>query len=199
MKSRTSWLLLMLLSLLGTFPAFAQDAREEDRKALRTLLTEAEAAISALDIEKFLKLTDPEATITWQNAEVSHGQAAIRAYYERMVGKSGPIVKAFSTKAKLGSPATFYGPDVAVAYGTTRDHYELTAGLTFDLDAAWSTTVFKRDGQWKIAALHFSTNVFDNAMLRRAEGTGMYFAIGGLVAGIVLAWLVLRLKGRKSA
>ena len=179
--------------------AIAQaDAKEEDRKLLRALLVEVEAAISGLDIERFAKTSDPEATITWQNGEVSRGHAAIRAYYERMVGKTNPVVKTFSTKATLGAPAVFYGPDVAVAYGTNVDHYDLVGGMSFDLNANWSTTVYKRDGQWKVAALHFSTNLFDNALLNGAKRANWYFAAGGLVCGMILLFLVTTFLRRKS-
>jgi uncharacterized protein (TIGR02246 family) len=188
----------LVLWLLGSAGAYAQaDAREQDRKQLRALLAEVEGAIATVDVDRFLKSVDPDATITWQNGEVSRGAAAIRAYHERMVGSSKPIVKKFSTKAALGAPAIFYGPDVAVAYGTSRDHYDLVAGLDFDLDANWSTTVYKRDGQWKVAALHFSTDLFDNALLERAHHFKWYFAGAGLLLGLILAWVIVGVKRRK--
>ncbi len=180
--------------------ALAQaDPYAEDRKQLRALLLEVESAISKLDIDKFLKHAHADATITWQNAEVSRGHDQIRAYYERMVGKANPVVKSFRTKAELGAPAVFYGPDVAIAYGTNLDHYELVAGLTFDLPARWTTTAVKRDGEWKIAALHFSSNLFDNPLLNRAEQNAWWFAAGGFVVGVVLALLAGRLLRRKRA
>jgi hypothetical protein len=129
---------------------------------------------------------------------VSRGAAAIRAYHQRMVGSTAPVVKKFSTKAALGAPAIFYGPDVAVAYGTNVDHFDLVSGLEFDLHANWSTTVHKNAGQWKVAALHFSTNLFDNALLNRAQRLNWLFAAGGLVVGLIAAWLIGRLTRRKA-
>jgi len=190
----------LLASMTAPAVAYAQtDPREEDRKQLRALLTEVEAAISSLDIDRFLKSTDPEATITWQNGEVSRGAAAIRTYHQRMVGTASPVVKKFTTKATLGAPAVFYGPEVAVAYGTNADHYDLVGGLDFDLNANWSTTVYKRGGQWKVAALHFSTNLFDNALLNRAERSNWYFAAGGFVLGLILLWVIARVRRRKTS
>jgi uncharacterized protein (TIGR02246 family) len=192
--------LFLLASMAASAAAHAQSGpRDEERAQLRALLAEIEAAISSLDIERFLKSLEPEATITWQNAEVSRGSAAIRAYHERMVGASGPVVKKFSTKATLGAPAVFYGPDVAVAYGKNVDHYDLAGGLAFDLNANWSATAHKRDGQWKVAALHFSTNLFDNALLNRAQRSNWYFAAGGFVLALILMWVIARLRRRKAS
>jgi hypothetical protein len=175
----------------------ATGGRVEDRQQLRTLLDQMEKAISSLDVEAAIKLMQPNAVVTWQNAEVSWGLEQIRAYYNRMLKGSLPIVKKFSTQATLGGPATFYS-DSAVAYGSSLDTYELTSGLSFQLKGAWSTTVVKTDGQWKVAALHFSTDLFDNALLNAAERSTWMFSTAAFVAGLLLAgllaWLVTRRK-----
>lgn len=172
--------------------------RVEDRQQLRVLLDQMEKAISTLDVEAAILLMTPNAVVTWQNAEVSRGPAEIRAYYTRMMKGSGaaPIVKKFSTKATLGGPAVFYA-DSAVAYGRTVDSFELTDGLKFELNAIWTTTVVKVDGQWKVAALHFSTNLFDNPLLNAAERMVWIAAGAAFVAGLALAWLLMRLLRRK--
>lgn len=201
--------MLTLLALLGplgigpaaraaTTPALdPAGGRLEDRQQLRVLLDAMEAGISKLDIEALLKLTQPDVVITWQNAEVSRGHAQVRAYYDRMMKGGAPIVRKFSTKATLGGPAVFYG-DSAVAYGTNVDSYELAEGLAFTLNANWSTTIVKADGQWKVAALHFSTNLFDNALLDAAKRFTWYAAGGALLLGLALGWLVLRMRRRSA-
>jgi len=171
--------------------------RVEDRQQLRVLLDAMETGISNLDIEALLKLTQPDVIITWQNAEVSRGTEQVRAYYNRMIKGGAPIVRKFSTKASLGGPAVFYA-DSAVAYGTNIDRYELADGLGFTLNANWSTTVVKADGQWKVAALHFSTNLFDNALLAAAERLTWYAAAGAFLLGIVLTWLVMRMRRKRA-
>ena len=175
----------------------ASGGRVEDRQQLRTLLDQMEAAIGNLDIEAALKLTQAEVIVTWQNDEVSRGHEQVRAYFNRMIKGSAPIVKKYSTKATLGGPAVFYG-DSAVAYGTNVDRYELAEGLDFTLNANWSTTIVKVDGQWKVAALHFSTNLFDNALLNAAKRITWYAAGAAFLVGALLTWLVLRLR-RKQA
>jgi hypothetical protein len=54
----------------------------------------------------------------------------------------------------------------------------------------------KRDGQWKIASLHLSSNVFTNSLLAEAERMIYYAAAGGFLAGLVLMFLILRLRRR---
>ena len=192
-----SMLFLGLQAQAATVPQLdPAGGRVEDRQQLRELLDAMERGISALDIEALLKLTQPDVVITWQNAEVSRGHEQVRAHYDRMIKGGAPIVRKFSTKATLGGPAAFYG-DSAVAYGTNVDRYELADGLAFTLKANWSTTAVKVDGQWKVAALHFSTNLFDNALLKAAERFAWYAACAALLLGVVLTWLVMRLRRKK--
>ncbi len=165
--------------------------RVEDRQALRVLLDRMEKATASLDVDGATALMHPEVIVTWQNAEVSKGHEQIRAYYARMLKGSSPIVKGYGVKATLSAPAVFYG-DSAVAWGTTVETYELSDGLKFTLNANWSTTIVKKDGDWKIAALHFSTNLFDNPLLRNAERLVWIAGLVGLLAGVLAAWLLSR-------
>ncbi len=190
---------LLIMFFLFTAVAWAATAppldpaggRVEDRQALRVLLEKVEKAIASLDIDSTLSLMQPEIIVTWQNAEVSKGHEQVRAYHNRMVKNANPIVKAYSVKATLSAPAVFYG-DSAVAWGTTVETYELSDGLKFTLNANWSTTIVKKDGDWKIAALHFSTNLFDNPLLRKAERLVWIAGLVGLLAGVLAAWLLSR-------
>lgn len=192
-------LLCLSNSWAATMPALdATAGRPEDRQQLRVLLGNVETAISSLQVEEVIKLMHPDVIVTWQNAEVSRGPDQIRAYYNRMMKGSAPIVKKFSTQATLGGNAAFYG-DTAIAYGTTVDNFELMEGLNFTLRGNWSTTVVKTDGQWKIAALHFSTNLFDNPLLNKAKQLAWYLAVAGLLAGMLLMFLVNRLRRKSTA
>jgi uncharacterized protein (TIGR02246 family) len=178
-------------------PLDPSGGRVDDRQQLRVLLEGMEAGMNKLDIDALLKLAQPDVIITWQNAEVSRGHEQVRAYYNRMIKGATPIVRKLTTTATLGGPAVFYG-DTAIAFGTTVDRFELTDGLDFTLNANWSTTVVKTDGQWRVAALHFSTNLFDNALLNAARRLAMYAAGGAFLLGIVLTWLVMRKRGKQA-
>jgi ketosteroid isomerase-like protein len=190
----TALLLCLSNSWAATMPALdATAGRVEDRQQLRVLLGNVESAISKLDVEEVIKLMEPDVIVTWQNGEVSRGPDQIRAYYNRMMKGSAPIVKKFSTKATLGGNAAFYD-DSAIAYGTTVDRFELMEGLDFTLNGNWSTTVVKKNGQWKIAALHFSTNLFDNPLLNKAKQMAWVAAGAGVLAGMLLMLLIGRMR-----
>lgn len=198
-------MMLSLSMLLFGFHAAAATAppldptggQVENRQQLRVLLEGMEAGMNKLDIEALLKLAQPDVIVTWQNAEVSRGHEQVRAYYNRMIKGTTPIVRKLTTSATLGGPAVFYG-DTAIAFGTTVDRFELTDGLDFTLNANWSTTIVKTDGQWRVAALHFSTNLFDNALLNAARRLALYTASAAFLLGMVIMWLVMRKRHKQA-
>ena len=132
---------------------------------------------------------------------VSRGKDEVRAYYGRMVGHDKAILNKYLTKASIGAPAKFYG-DVAIADGSTLDEFYPIARGVFKLDSRWSTTVVKNAGQWKIVSLHLSSNVFNNPLIDELKGDIVKAGVGGLVAGLVLMWLIswaLRRRARVTS
>jgi uncharacterized protein (TIGR02246 family) len=124
---------LALALLLRPIPMTAQeDLHQEDRQALLKLMSEVEKAINDQDIEGMLAQMSPDCTVTWWNAEISRGHDDIRAYYRRMVKDDGRIISKYTTQAKLGAHARFYGSgaDVAVADGKTNTFPSSGARLT---------------------------------------------------------------------
>jgi hypothetical protein len=180
--------------------AFAADAdtHAEDRKELIKVFREIEASINAQSVDRMVTQMAPEATVTWLNGEVSRGHEEIKAYYNRMVRGDKRILDKYVTAAKLGAPAKFYGNgEVAVADGTTEDEFFPVSRGTFRLSSNWTATCAKIDGQWKVVALHLSSNVFTNPLLDEVKGLVWYAAGGGLAGGFVLGWLMSRLRRRK--
>jgi ketosteroid isomerase-like protein len=169
------------------------DARAEDRKLLRLLMAEAEAGINAQSADRLIALMSDDVTVSWLNAEVSRGKAEVKAYHQRMVGGPGTILKKYVTKVSLSRPARFYG-DIAIADGKAADEFYPHARGIFRLDSNWSSTMAKVDGQWRIVALHLSSNVFTNPLLAEAERMVYYAAGGGLLAGLLLMFVILRLR-----
>ena len=89
----------------------------------------------------------PDATVTWLNGEVSRGHAEIKAYYDRMVKGEKRILDRYTTAAKVGAPARFFGNgEVAVADGTTEDEFFPVARGPFRLSSKWTSTSAKIDG-----------------------------------------------------
>ena len=188
----------LLFPLLVMRAVAADDPHAEDRKELLKVFREIEAGINAQSVDRMVTQMAPEATVTWLNGEVSRGHDQIKAYYNKMVRGEKRILDKYVTAAKVGAPAKFYGNgDVAVADGTTEDEFFPVARGPFRLSSNWTATCAKIDGQWKIVALHLSSNVFTNPLLDEAKGAVWYAASGALAGGFVLGWLMSRLRRRK--
>ena len=177
------------------------DPHAEDRAQLRAMLAEFEAAINAQSIDRMVAAMDDNVTVIWLNAEVSRGKDEVRAYYGRMVGHEKAILSKYLTKASLGAPAKFYG-DIAIADGSAMDEFYPIARGFFRLDSRWSTTVIKNAGQWKIVALHLSSNVFNNPLLDEVKGEIVKAGVGGFLGGLLLMWVItwaLRRRARVTS
>ena len=197
---RLGKILLLAGAMMGAIHAGAgfgadADPRAEDRKLLRVLMAEAEAGINAQSADRLVALMSDDVTVSWLNAEVSRGKPEVTAYYQRMVGGPGTILQKYVTKVSLSRPARFYG-DIAIADGKAADEFYPHARGPFRLDSNWSSTMAKIDGQWKIVTLHLSSNVFTNPLLAEAERMVYYAAGGGLLAGLMLMFVALRLRRR---
>jgi len=200
MRAFQALMFAALLFPLLAMRAFAADGdpHAEDRKELIKVFREIEASINAQSVDRMVTQMAPEATVTWLNGEVSRGHEEIKAYYNRMVRGEKRILDKYVTAAKLGAPAKFYGNgEVAVADGTTEDEFFPVSRGVFRLSSNWTATCAKIDGQWKVVALHLSSNVFTNPLLDEAKSLVWYAAGGGLAGGFVLGWLMSRLRRRK--
>lgn len=192
-----SLLLVFAMTSVPTAPALAaeDDPHAADRQALIQVFHAMEDAINAQDVERMVAQMTPDATVTWLNGETSRGHDEIRAYYNRMVKGPERYIDKYTTAAKIGAHARFYG-DVAVADGSMRDTFFPVSRATFSLDSRWSSVSVKQDGQWKVTALHLSSNVFSNDLMQEAQSfvwkAGMGGAVGGLLLGLLVAWLRLR-------
>lgn len=194
------WLLVFTLCAwpLSGVCAESADPHADDRKQLLQIFSEIEKGINEQNIDRMVAQMDEHATVIWLNAEASRGHADIRAYYRRMVGTGDAILKKYTTTAKVAAPARFFG-DIAVADGTMVDEFLPIRRDAFKLDSNWSVTCAKRDGKWKIVHLHLSANVFNNHLLDEVKQMVWYAAAGGLLAGLVLMWVIGWLtRGKKS-
>ncbi|MBW9265109.1 MAG: hypothetical protein K1563_13130 [Candidatus Thiodiazotropha sp. (ex. Lucinisca nassula)] len=192
----------LLSALLFLFPICVQaseqvsDEHEADRKALLKLLAVVETAINKNEISTLLPYLDENVVITHQNAHVARGKEEVVSYNEKMTKGPDAVIKKLTTTATNGGPAYFHGDDVAIGYGTAVDHVVLKSGMEFILDVAWSATLIKKDGVWMAAAIHFSTNVMDNAILNKARGLAWWTGGIGILLGLMFGWF---LRSRKRS
>lgn len=191
-------LAVLLFPLVVARVDAADDPHAEDRKELLKVFREIEASINAQSVDRMVTQMTPDATVTWLNGEVSRGHEEIKGYYNKMVRGEKRILDKYVTAAKVGAPAKFYGNgEVAVADGTTEDEFFPVSRGPFRLSSNWTATCAKIDGQWKVVALHLSSNVFTNPLMDEAKGAVWYAASGALAGGFVLGWLMSRVRRRR--
>ena len=198
---RAMWALLygLMLPALHLPAAGAADAdpHAEDRQALLKVFREIEAGINDQNVDRMVAQMTPDATVTWLNGEISRGHAEIKAYYHRMVKGENRYIDKYLTAAKVGAPARFYGNgEVAVADGSTEDEFFPVARGPFRLSSRWTSTSAKIDGEWKVVALHLSSNVFTNSLIEEAKSAALHAGIGGALGGILAGWLLGRARKR---
>ncbi|MEC5385288.1 nuclear transport factor 2 family protein [Uliginosibacterium sp. H3] len=181
--------ILILLSMLCLWnaSAIAQDDHAADRQALIGILHDVEKGINDSNIDLMARHFDDKAVITWLNAETSRGPQGVKDYFARMVGDApGAVLSKYATHPKISGPATFYG-DVAVASGTMEDEFTPHKRSVFKFDSRWTATLNKTGGEWKIVALHLSTNSFNNALTDELRQLSIYTGAGGAAVGLLLA------------
>ena len=188
---------LMLLLLLPLFAADAQTPDEATHQELRQLKATMEKALNTRDLGAIVANVDPNVVFTTMNGDVCVGPEAIRQYFHKMLTAPGHIVKDVRVSFEVDALTTLYGGDTGVAYGSSRDHYELTNGEQFDINGRWTCTMVRQGDRWVIASFHYSANIFENPVLNRVKGLVMEAGIASAVLGVVLGGLVGWLIGRR--
>lgn len=173
---------------------------EQMHQELRVLKTSMEKALNDMNIDAVVAHVTDDIVFTTMNGDMVRGRANVRKYFETMMKGDKRRVQSVQTKFDVGDVAKLYGNDVAVAFGTSKDHYVLVGGEDFDVQARWSSTMIRRDGQWLIANFHYSTNMFDNPVLDAQRKFGINVGLAILTVLTLLAFWLGRLQGkRKSA
>jgi uncharacterized protein (TIGR02246 family) len=183
-----------------TVPAApSEDQLHDELRAVRTAM---ETALNGKDIDGILAHVTDDVLFTTMNGDVVRGPEAIREYFSKMMEGEDRIVDDIRATFQPAALSILYGGTVAIAYGTTDDRYELTAGTTFNVQALWSCTLLRQqegpgqEGAWKIASFHYSTNMFDNPILSAQRRFLLWV---GVAVALLLAAVgfVLGRRGRR--
>jgi ketosteroid isomerase-like protein len=174
----------------------AEDPAHEQLRALRRELVEA---VNKSDIDALLKHLDNNVVITWMDGTVSRGPQGVRSYIEEIMKGPNRKIVSYKTEPEIDELTHLYG-DTGIASGKSRDEVVQADGQRFAINTRFTTTLVKKDGAWKVASFHGSTNLFDNPVLHTAvhNALTMAGAIGvgvGLVIGILAARM---LRSRKQ-
>ncbi|HEV7919288.1 MAG TPA: DUF4440 domain-containing protein [Thermoanaerobaculia bacterium] len=186
--------LLLSILLLCTFPSIAQTPNPDEpvHQALRQLKATMAKALNERDLDTIVANVTPNVVFTTMNGDVCHGPAEIRAYFDKMLNAPGHIVKNLTVSFEADALTDLHGGDTGIAYGSSKDHYELTNGQVFDINGRWSCTLVNEGDRWLIASFHYSANVFDNPILSKTKRWIVWAAAVALAVGIVLGFLIGR-------
>lgn len=180
-------------------PAQPADAPTHDvaNKELRELRDAFVEAINGGDILDILSFLDRDFVFTGPNGDTVRGHRGVSDYFKTaMVGPKRTIVS-LQVTVEPDSLAIF-APDEAWAltYGAGHARCELEDGRSLNLDGRWSAVMTRREGKWSVSSVHFSSNIFSNAVLNSSRATSTWVALAGVVValfgGIALGrWLEL--------
>ena len=143
-----------------------------------------------------------DVVVTFQNADVSRGHSGVREFHMRMNEGDNPVVKNLKSAFEVDELSVLYGEDTAVAFGGMQDEFELAGGMDFNLDSRWTATLVKENGRWLIAALHTSTNMFDNGVSNLLiQKSRIQVGAIALILGLVIGGISTKVltKNRKLA
>jgi ketosteroid isomerase-like protein len=183
----------------GGTSAVAAVTEPDPVKAIGVLRGELVDAFNKGDLDRLLSHLDPDVVVTWQNAEVCRGPAAVRAFYERMMVGPDRVVKKVSVNPTVDDRHV-YDNAWCVSWGNMHDAFDLNDGSSFTFDSRFTATIARRGEAWKVTAFHASVNAFDNSILRvAARKVGTWAAAAGAVAGLVLGTVVGAVLARRRA
>jgi uncharacterized protein (TIGR02246 family) len=191
-------LLPILILLLAITPLHAQQSDEEVHNALRQLKATMTKALNERDLDAIVANVDPNVVFTTMNGDVCRGPEEIRAYFNKMLTAPGHIVKNVTVSFEADALTTLYGGDTGVAIGSSKDHYELTNGNTFDINGRWTCTMVRNGDRWVIAAFHYSANVFENPIVDGYRKAIWMVGAGAALVALLLGLILGRILGNRK-
>lgn len=191
--------LTVLVLTMSVATMSGQTAEDPAHQALRNLKTTMEKALNERNLDAIVANVDPNVVFTTMNGDVCRGPAQIRAYFHKMLNAPGHIVKDVKVSFEVDALTTLYGGDTGIAYGSSRDHYELTDGGTFDINGRWTATMVRSGDRWVIGSFHYSANVFENPITARLKQLVWQVGIGSALLGLVIGYFGVRLLARRDA
>lgn len=177
--------------------ASGQEAVHNELRALRDKLI---AAVNKNDTDAVVALMHPNIVYTAQDTIVCRGREQVKAYFDKMMKGPDRIVDSFKTNAEVAELTILYGDNnVGVSFGSTKDEFKLTSGMSLTLDSKWTATLVKHNDEWRVAAFHISSNLFDNPLIEMQQKKAKIFGAGGLFIGALAMMIVIRLRRRTAA
>ena len=198
--TRTWFVTMVFAALVGlaTQSKAVEDTRDADHTALRALRTKAVTAINNQDSHTLVSCCTKDFAFTAIDQTLVTNETQFTALFNRMFRSKDAPIASLKTEPEAATLTRFIDANTGVCYGTTKDTYTMKDGRVVVMNARWTATVVKEDGEWKVAALHVGTDFLNNPILTLAISFGKKLAIGvaaiSLLVGLVLGRILF---GRK--
>lgn len=184
-------------STVASPPPPEHPAHEE----LRLLRQHMEDAMNARDIGSLQEGVAGKVVFSTMNGDVVVGKDGLKKYFDDMLGGAEPRVKDAKTHFVVDDLSVLYPGsndpnDVrfAVAYGHSEDEYTLADNSVIKVQPRWSAAMVRDDRSWKIANFHYSVDMFDNPVVDKLRTLLWVSALGGLIVGLIIGFLLGRRK-----
>lgn len=196
MKAVTTkcFITLVFASLVGLAARAdaAGDNREADHTALRALRTKAVEAINSQDSRALAACCTKEFAFTAIDQTLVTNEAQFNALFDRMFRAKDAPIASLKTEPEAEILTRFIDANTGICYGTTKDTYTMKDGRIVVMNARWTATVTKEDGEWKVAAAHVGTDFLNNPVLTLAVSFWKKLALGAGVISLVVGILLGR-------
>jgi ketosteroid isomerase-like protein len=165
-------------------------AHAGDEAAIRDLFATVERAVRGRDTATLIDSATADHVMVSKNGETVVGRAALATYLDKMIGRA-PSIKSLESRMEMSPEIVRHGI-TAIAHGRSLDHYGFTDGLDLNLTTIWTATLVRDQDRWRIAAIHYSFDLFDNGLLDLARRGALVAGAGGSAAGFLAGLLLLR-------
>ncbi len=193
------------LFAFGVEPARAAPEPKEnaaEHEQLRSLRDRLIAAVNTKNTDAVVTEMQLNVVLLMQDGKelrTVRGHDGLRDYLSRMLTGPSHGIDSVAIKPIADDLSILYHGDSAIAFGSSLDHYRLIDGSEFELKTRWTATVVKEDGRWLLAALHVSTNMFDNPVVDGISRIAVWVASGASVLALILGFVLGRLTGRTKS
>ena len=127
-------------------------------------------------------------------------EAQFNALFDRMFRTKDAPIASLKTEPEAAILTRFIDQNTGICYGTSKDTYTMKDGHAVTINAHWTATVVKENGEWKVAAAHVGTNFLDNPVLTHVISFWQKLAIGvGVIVLLVGVGLGRMLFARKPS
>lgn len=205
---RIVWVLMLVLTATFAWadkapgsanpdPAAQAPLGESDHEALRALMAELVAALNSLDGPALTQHLAQGFVLTFADQSVITEQAQLDAYIGDYFKADGAPLQSVQFVPEAAEKVRFIDSRTGVVHGDSADTYTLTDGSSLTLDTRWTATVIKEDGRWLVQTFHAGVNMLDNPILHAAGKSSLTLGGAGLLVGLLLGALAMRMFRRQ--